>query len=64
MIISTIMRMRRTVSLISFTTDVFIFPEELNFNLIILNDAHIRLYSMDLKDQKPPEGKGFPAYFN
>jgi len=30
--------------------------------LIILKDAHIRLYSMDL--QKPTPGKGFPTYFN
>jgi hypothetical protein len=57
-IISTTTKTNATVS-----PPILIFEEESNFNLIILNDAHIRLYSMDL--QKPQEGKGsFPAYFN
>lgn len=36
--------------------------EQSNFNIIILSDAHLRIYSTEL--QKPGEGKGFPPYFN
>ena len=70
-IISTSTKTKRTVSPICPSDRV---SEEFNFNVITLNDAHVRLYSMELQkraqsgknlgDNRPTLWNAPPPYFN